>query len=134
MTEIRVTQTQDALVITAEGHAGFAGRGEDVVCAGISALLCGTAAYLADLVRAGGGTVAGGASGEKKSAACDPDHPAAGRPRLDREIRPGHLKLSASGLPAGLPGHTAAQLCAGLGLIAEAYPAYLSLYVDRERI
>lgn len=49
MIRIRITRHRDGLDIHAVGHAGYAPRGEDIVCAGISALLYGFVAYLNDL-------------------------------------------------------------------------------------
>lgn len=47
---IRITKRAGSLLV--EGHAGFAERGKDVVCAGVSALVCTLAG---NLRRAGGG-------------------------------------------------------------------------------
>lgn len=38
MTSIEVTQSDNILRFSCTGHAGFAERGKDIVCAGISAL------------------------------------------------------------------------------------------------
>ncbi len=46
MIRIRVTRRGDGLDVYAVGHAGYAPRGQDVVCAGVSALLYGFVAYL----------------------------------------------------------------------------------------
>ncbi len=42
---IRATRTENALDIRADGHAGYAEAGRDIVCAGVSALLFGLLAY-----------------------------------------------------------------------------------------
>ena len=46
MIRIRVTRRDSGLEIFAEGHAGYAPVGQDIVCAGVSALLYGFVAYL----------------------------------------------------------------------------------------
>ena len=49
MITVRVTKPGDGLELRASGHAGYAPRGRDVVCAGVSALLYGFVAYLEEL-------------------------------------------------------------------------------------
>ncbi len=49
MIRIRVLRRDDGLEITAVGHAEQAPRGQDIVCAGVSALLYGFIAYLETL-------------------------------------------------------------------------------------
>lgn len=49
MIRIQVTWREDGVDIQTVGHAGYAPRGTDVVCAGISALLYGFVAYLETL-------------------------------------------------------------------------------------
>ena len=49
MIRVRITRRGDGLDIHAVGHAGYAPRGKDVVCAGVSALLYGFIVYLNDL-------------------------------------------------------------------------------------
>lgn len=49
MIRIRITRRGDGVDIHAVGHAGYAPRGADVVCAGVSALLYGFVASLDDL-------------------------------------------------------------------------------------
>ena len=49
MIRIRVLRREDGLEITAVGHAEHAPRGQDIVCAGVSALLYGFIAYLETL-------------------------------------------------------------------------------------
>ena len=49
MIRIRVLERDDGLEISAVGHAGVAPRGQDIVCAGVSALLYGFIAYLETL-------------------------------------------------------------------------------------
>lgn len=50
MIHIQVKRYQDGLEIHAVGHAEYAPRGKDVVCAGVSALLYGFVAYLKTLL------------------------------------------------------------------------------------
>ena len=47
---IRITEREDGLELSAHGHAGYAPRGQDVVCAGVSALIYGFIAYLEGLL------------------------------------------------------------------------------------
>lgn len=39
MTKIRVTQANGRMVIEVDGHADYAPHGQDIVCAGISAIM-----------------------------------------------------------------------------------------------
>lgn len=39
MTKVRLLQTSDALECNAEGHAGFAPKGQDIACAAVSVLM-----------------------------------------------------------------------------------------------
>ena len=105
MIEIRMYPMGDGLVLSAEGHAGMAPRGHDVVCAGVSALLFGYAAYLESL----------GPCGEGRS------------PHLECEEGDGRLRLVTRGLGgADLRGWSV--VAAGLRLIEEAYPACVRLW------
>lgn len=45
--------TFDGFRVTAAGHAGYAEPGQDIVCAGVSALLCTAAQRLTDLAGMG---------------------------------------------------------------------------------
>ena len=65
MIEIRVYPKGDGMVLSAEGHAGMAPRGRDIVCAGVSALLYGFAAYLESLAPRGMGCGSGGAAAHR---------------------------------------------------------------------
>ena len=49
MIYIRVGRRQDGMARSAVGHASYAPRGQDIVCAGVSALLYGFIAYLEGL-------------------------------------------------------------------------------------
>ena len=40
MTEVFYREYHDRTVLTVEGHSGFGKRGSDVVCAGVSTLVC----------------------------------------------------------------------------------------------
>lgn len=46
---IRITKGEEGLELLAEGHADYAPRGQDIVCAGVSALLYGYLTYLREL-------------------------------------------------------------------------------------
>ncbi len=49
MTKITMREEEGKVVITAEGHSGYAPFGEDIVCAGISALMFAAASAAAEL-------------------------------------------------------------------------------------
>ena len=94
--------------ITAEGHAGYGARGSDIVCAGVSALLFGYMAYLRGLAKKDG---IGQVSFEK---------------------REGYLRIRSTGLGA-LDAHALAVTREGLRLIAEVYPAHVTLVRSNDR-
>jgi len=104
MIEIRVFPKGDGMVLSAEGHAGMAPRGQDIVCAGVSALLFGFAAYLESLTPCG----------EERTA------------HLACVEGDGVLRLSTHGL-GGEELRGWAVVAAGLRLIEEAYPACVRL-------
>lgn len=104
MIEIRVFPKEDGMALVAEGHAGMAPRGRDIVCAGVSALLYGFAAYLESLIP------------------CE----AEGTPHLECEEGDGALRLTTHGL-GGAERRGWAVVTAGLRLIEEAYPACVRL-------
>ena len=108
MIQIRVRQTSDGLKVTAVGHAGRGPRGQDIVCAGVSALLYGFIAYLETLSPIA--TAEGG--GE-----C---------PQLTCSEGDGILRVTTRGLGGAdtLGWHVTE---AGLRLIASAYPTCVSL-------
>ena len=45
MTRIELNEFDEGLLATAEGHAGYAPAGRDIVCAGISAILFGSLTF-----------------------------------------------------------------------------------------
>lgn len=108
MIQIRVRQRQDGLEVTAVGHAGRGPRGQDIVCAGVSALLYGFIAYLETLSPLA--TAEGG--GE--------------HPHLTCSEGDGVLRVTTRGLGGSdTLGWQVTE--AGLRLIASAYPACVSL-------
>ena len=106
---IRITEREDGLELSAHGHAGYAPRGQDVVCAGVSALIYGFIAYLEGLLPIA-----------TEKAARD------GTPRLEVEDKDDVLWVRTYGMDgadtAGL-----AVIRAGLGLIASCYPSFVML-------
>lgn len=40
MTRIHITESEEQIELICEGHAGYSSPGTDIVCAGISALIC----------------------------------------------------------------------------------------------
>lgn len=108
MIRIRVLERDDGLEISAVGHAEVAPRGQDIVCAGVSALLYGFIAYLETLPPIA--TAEGG--GEAPHLACSEGD--------------GLLRVVTRGLGgADLRGWSVTE--AGLRLIEAAYPAALRL-------
>ena len=51
MISVNVILREDEVEVLAEGHAGYAPRGRDIVCAGVSALLYGCYDYLCRLTK-----------------------------------------------------------------------------------
>ncbi len=108
MIYIRILRGTDGVDITAVGHAGQGPRGQDIVCAGVSALLYGFVAYLESL---------------SPSATVGED---GGEPHLTCSEGDGRLRVTTRGLGgADLQGLAVTE--AGLRLIAAAYPAYVTL-------
>ena len=106
---IRITEREDGLELSAHGHAGYAPRGQDVVCAGVSALIYGFIAYLEGLLPIA-----------TEKAARD------GTPRLEVEDKDGILRVRTYGM-GGADIVGSAVIRAGLGLIASAYPSFVML-------
>lgn len=106
---IRITEREDGLELSAHGHAGYAPRGQDVVCAGVSALIYGFIAYLEGLLPIA-----------TEKAARD------GTPRLEVEDKDDVLRVRTYGM-RGADTAGSAVLRAGLGLIASAYPSFVML-------
>ena len=106
---IRMTEREDGLELSAHGHAGYAPRGQDVVCAGVSALIYGFIAYLEGLLPIA-----------TEKAARD------GTPRLEVADKDGILWVRTYGM-GGADIMGLAVIRAGLGLIASAYPSFVML-------
>lgn len=95
--------------VWAEGHAGFAAPGADIVCAGVSSLLFGTLTYLRDYAAGG--------------------HGGAGA-RVDFAEGAGYLWYRTRHFCGGRDRIAAEMLAAGLRLVAQAYPEYVSVTVS----
>lgn len=114
MIVIRVTRRDGGLELSAVGHAGYAPRGRDIVCAGVSALLYGFIAYLeetAPIATAEGFSPVGGAAPWEIGEA------------------DGRLWVRNRSLD-GRDGAAFASVEAGLRLIAACYPDYVTLVTD----
>lgn len=107
MITVRITDTADGVEIFASGHAGFAPAGQDIVCAGVSALVFGTMAYLSDTANAQ--RAAG------RAAVCQPDRGT------------DWVWIMTRGYSDGMDRHAARQLAAGVRMMAEAYPQNVRL-------
>ena len=106
---IRITEREDGLELSAHGHAGYAPQGQDVVCAGVSALLYGFIAYLEGLPPI--------ATGEAQVG--DINH-------LEVSDEDGILTVRTNGM-GGADRNGLAVIQEGLGLIASCYPAFVML-------
>ena len=112
---VRITKGEDGLELSAHGHAGYAPRGQDVVCAGVSALLYGFIAYLEGLA-----PIATAEASEGDTL---------GWTAKDED---GILSIQTRGMGgADLDGLAVIQ--AGLGLIAASYPAFVMLDIHTKR-
>lgn len=112
MTRIRLKVDARGVEVWAEGHAGYATRGSDIVCAGVSTLLFGTLTYLRDHTAGGGGGT---------GARVDFSEGAGYLWFRTRHIRGGHDRIALE------------ILAAGLRLIEQAYPEYVSVTVNQTR-
>ena len=113
MIRIRVTRRDGGMELKAHGHAGYAPHGQDIVCAGVSALLYGFVAYLEGLSPI--------ATAEASSLGGEAPH---------REVSEGDGELRV--VTRGLGGRDVAGFdvtLAGLSLIAACYPAFVTLDV-----
>jgi uncharacterized protein YsxB (DUF464 family) len=110
MIRIRSCPDGDGLLLVAEGHAGYAPCGEDVVCAGVSALLYGFVAYL---------------EGLSPIATAKRDSKGREIPHLAVEEKDGWLRVRTCGM-GGLDRAGFAVIEAGLRLVAAAYPAHVT--------
>ena len=108
MIYIRFLERDGGLEISAVGHAGQAPRGQDIVCAGVSALLYGFIAYLETLP-----PIATAEEGE-------------GKPHLECSEGDGLLRVRTRGLGgADILGWRVTA--AGLRLVEAAYPTCVAL-------
>ncbi len=111
MIRIRARRRGDGLELSARGHAGYASPGQDIVCAGVSALLFGYIAYLEGLSPI---ATAKGSSSEGET------------PHLEITEGDGYLRVRTRGL-AGRDVEAWRVTEAGLSLIVSAYPAYAAV-------
>ena len=112
---IHITEREDGLELSAHGHAGYAPRGQDVVCAGVSALLYGFISYLEGFLPI---------ATEKT--------PREGTPRLEVEDKDDVLRVRTYGM-GGVDTAGLAVIRAGLGLIATCYPSFVTLDANIHR-
>ncbi len=110
MIRLRLRISPRGAEVWAEGHAGYAAPGADIVCAGVSALLYGCLAYLRE-------QYAGQTSG--------------GQARVDFAEGTGYIWYRTRCFRCGADAAATEQLAAGLRLIAGAYPSNVSLTVLR---
>lgn len=104
MIEIKVVGWEDGMELEACGHAAYAPRGADVVCAGVSALLFGYLAYLRSVT---------GEDGEMRG-------------RVECAEGDGYLRICTRSMK-GYDRAAWAVASAGVRLIADAYPAHVRL-------
>ena len=104
MIKIHAFLSKDGMTVSAAGHAGMGPQGSDIVCAGVSALLYGFAAYLENVVPGGAEALS----------------------RLEYSEGDGALRLETRGLEgADLRGWEVVSR--GLRLIEETYPSCVRL-------
>ena len=114
MIRIRVTRRDSGLEISAEGHAGYAPVGQDIVCAGVSALLYGFVAYLRETL---------------PIATAEDAHPKGRAPLWEVSEGDGWLWVRTHGSD-GRDKAAFASIEAGIRLIAACYPHYVTLDTD----
>ena len=122
---IHITEREDGLELSAHGHAGYAPRGQDVVCAGVSALLYGFISYLEGLFSI---------ATEKTPREGAPrlETPQLETPQLEVEDKDDVLWVRTYGMGgADTAGLTVIR--AGLGLIATCYPSFVTLDANIHR-
>ena len=121
---IRITEREDGLELSAHGHAGYAPRGQDVVCAGVSALIYGFIAYLEGLLPIA--TEKTPREGMPRLETPRLETPRRETPQLEVEDKDDVLRVRTYGM-RGADTAGSAVLRAGLGLIASAYPSFVML-------
>lgn len=114
MIRIRVTRRDSGLEIAAEGHAGYAPVGQDIVCAGVSALLYGFVAYLRETL---------------PIATARDSAPKGRAPLWEVSEEDGRLWVRTHGSD-GRDKAAFASVEAGLRLIAACYPHHVTLDTD----
>ncbi len=133
MIRICVTRRADGLELTAVGHAGYAERGRDIVCAGVSALLFGFLRHLETHLPPAEADGAGdarpchdlGDSGDRRDIGGR-----ASPPSVESEVGEGSLWIRTHGM-AGMDTAAWEVTRAGLSLIAEAHPSCVILSEGR---
>ena len=114
---IRVTEGDEGVEIAALGHAGYGPRGQDIVCAGVSALLYGLITYL---------------TGNSPIATAEDPHSWGLGSRTEVRESDGELWVRTHGA-YGRVGAALEMTLAGLSLIAQGYPAYVTLDTETYR-
>ena len=114
---IRVTESEEGVEISALGHAGYGPRGQDIVCAGVSALLYGLKVYLEE---------------EMPFAAAEPRQ---GGLQASYEVWEGDGELRIRIVAPSLAYREAlAVVLSGLRLLSRFYPDYVTLDMERRRV
>ena len=115
---IRVTEEEEGVEISALGHAGYGPRGQDIICAGVSALLYGLKVYLEE---------------KMPFAAAEESRPG----ELPTSYRvwegDGELRIRIVD-PSPAYKEALAVVVAGLRLMAQVYPTYVMLDMERRRV
>ncbi len=122
MIRVCVRRHEDGLEISATGHAGYAERGRDIVCAGVSALLFG---YLSHLVTLAPSAAADEAEGMHNPAgkgdSGDRPGSAIGMPSVAYRVGKGSLWIRTHGMD-GADAAAFGAVRAGLYLIEQEHP------------
>lgn len=111
MTRIELNEFDVGIVVYAEGHAGYAPAGRDIVCAGISAILYGSLSFL-------------------RHQANEQGKPA----QVKAGESPGRLAFGARDFADGIEHMAMKVIRAQLRALEEVYPDYVSVtYTDHRK-
>ncbi len=133
MIRILAKQRPDGLDVIALGHAEGGERGTDVICAGVSALLFGYAAYLDTLVAGKRGDHNDDSANSRGSGDGDRSTDSSSiNGSVERQVGDGYLRLCTHGFEgADMAAWTVTA--AGLALIAAKYPDHVRSETGKER-
>jgi uncharacterized protein YsxB (DUF464 family) len=115
---IEVEWRGEGVEVRAGGHAGYGPPGQDIVCAGVSAILYGCLAYLEGVLRV---------------SPCQREGQRIDGPHLEKQEGEGWLAFGTEGFPCFVDRTAVEAAVAGLSLLAQAYPDHVMLRVFRTK-